>query len=558
MPGDDVLLVDGDPCALGVMAHGLARRGLQVRSVAKSDQALQELSRTLPSLVISDVEKGGADGLGLLSRMRSDPRTADIPVLLLSKGDWKGQRSEAQRLGAQDLLGKPLFVQDLAVLGRLYAGHAAAEEVLSGQLEDLHGVALLRGLLAGGRSGQLSIDPAGGRVYFHEGRVIDAVLPPLHGERAVWRLLTFEQGRYRVRFGDVDRQPTLAIDADELRRRGGEHVRGWEQLRAALGSTDAILEVDFKRLSSRLDRVAPAVLPLVRLFDGQRNVGQVIDACGLDDLLAARAIIKLNSMELLRPAGESAPIPVARPLPAATDPGAPVQVAAVPSGNAEADSLEASFFGPPEASLDAEGPLPEFAPRLPRLGRRVVIPVVGVAVAGLALAFVLRSPAPEPSVPAPAVESAPVAAPAPAPGPIAAAPTSLAELPPPPVTADRGPEAEALIQEGQKAYDARQFARAEESFQKAAALAPGDPTALMYLGLSQYELGQLGQAVESLQKALSLDPQNSRTELLLGATYQELGKKDRARESYERYLALDPNGEYGGEVRTILDALPGA
>ena len=96
------------------LTHFLASTGTikEVRPVAKSEQALEELARNVPSLVISDVEPSGADGLRILELMRRDPRTAETPVLLLAKGEWTRRRSEAQQLGAQDLLKK------LAVIAR--------------------------------------------------------------------------------------------------------------------------------------------------------------------------------------------------------------------------------------------------------------------------------------------------------------------------------------------------------------------------------------------------------------------------------------------------------
>jgi Flp pilus assembly protein TadD len=121
-----------------------------------------------------------------------------------------------------------------------------------------------------------------------------------------------------------------------------------------------------------------------------------------------------------------------------------------------------------------------------------------------------------------------------------------------PPAADRLPEMAKLIEQGQQAYDARQFPQAEEAFQKAAELRPEDPVPQMFLGLSRYEQAKLTEAVGPLEKAHALDSKNGRTDLLLGAVYQELGRTELARESYEDYLKLDPKGEYARDVRAIL------
>src|SRR5450755_2158711 len=120
MTTDEVLLVESDPCARGLMARGLSQQGLRVKAVAFGDQALDVLTRSRPSVVISDMEPEGADGLRLLSQLRRDPRTAEVPVLLLGKGAWARRRSQALDSGAQGFLAKPLFVQDVGVLSRIY------------------------------------------------------------------------------------------------------------------------------------------------------------------------------------------------------------------------------------------------------------------------------------------------------------------------------------------------------------------------------------------------------------------------------------------------------
>jgi tetratricopeptide (TPR) repeat protein len=186
----------------------------------------------------------------------------------------------------------------------------------------------------------------------------------------------------------------------------------------------------------------------------------------------------------------------------------------------------------------------------PKVPRWALISAAVACAAVLALVLIPRS-APHPKAPAPMAMLPPAA-------PTQILAPSLMKLAPPAVVVDQGPEEAKLIQDGQKAYDAREFASAEEAFQKAAQLKPEDPVAQMYLGLSQYEQGKLTQAIEPLEKAQTLDPKNGRTDVLLGAVYQELGKTDLARASYNEYLKLDPKGEYSNEVRTILAALPSA
>ncbi len=123
---------------------------------------------------------------------------------------------------------------------------------------------------------------------------------------------------------------------------------------------------------------------------------------------------------------------------------------------------------------------------------------------------------------------------------------------PPPADPAPSAEIDRLLAEGQKSYDAHDYAKAEATFQKTVTLAPDRAVAQMYLGLVEYEQGKLAEAAAPLEKARELDPKNLRTDVLLGADYQELGKMDLSRERYEAYLKAAPQGDYAAEVREVL------
>src|SRR4029077_5954856 len=109
----------------------------------------------------------------VLEEIRRNPTTRDIPVVLLAKGAWARRRAHARELGSRDLIPKPAYVQDIAVLTWLYAGRDASNALFEGTFGEPSCAALLRGLLAGGRTGTLRLEPFGATVRFREGAVVD-------------------------------------------------------------------------------------------------------------------------------------------------------------------------------------------------------------------------------------------------------------------------------------------------------------------------------------------------------------------------------------------------
>jgi type II secretory ATPase GspE/PulE/Tfp pilus assembly ATPase PilB-like protein/ActR/RegA family two-component response regulator len=118
-----VLLVDDEDALRRVMRDLLEREGYIVSEARDGVQALDQVDRTGPDVIVLDLNLPGLDGYGVLSHLRSRPATADIPVVVLTaKGD-EDNEVRVFELGADDFLTKPFRARALsarldAVLGR--------------------------------------------------------------------------------------------------------------------------------------------------------------------------------------------------------------------------------------------------------------------------------------------------------------------------------------------------------------------------------------------------------------------------------------------------------
>ncbi|MFI4942050.1 MAG: ATP-binding protein [Burkholderiales bacterium] len=85
----------------------------EVAAVADGEAALAEIRRATPDLVLADVMMPRLDGFGLLSALRTEPTTRDIPVILLSARAGEESRVEGLERGADDYLVKPFSAREL-------------------------------------------------------------------------------------------------------------------------------------------------------------------------------------------------------------------------------------------------------------------------------------------------------------------------------------------------------------------------------------------------------------------------------------------------------------
>jgi CheY-like chemotaxis protein len=124
--GRCVLLVEDEDQLRRVMKDLLERDGYRVAEARDGAQALDEVDRHAPDLIMLDLNLPGLDGYGVLQRLRSRPSTSRIPVIVLTaKGDEDNEVRVFQ-LGADDFLTKPFRAKALsarldAVLSRRHA-----------------------------------------------------------------------------------------------------------------------------------------------------------------------------------------------------------------------------------------------------------------------------------------------------------------------------------------------------------------------------------------------------------------------------------------------------
>src|SRR3989454_11898659 len=87
-----------------VIRELLERDGYVVAEARDGAQALDQIDRVGPDIIVLDLNMPGLDGYGVLSHLRSRPATADIPVIVLTaKGD-EDNEGRVFELGADDFL----------------------------------------------------------------------------------------------------------------------------------------------------------------------------------------------------------------------------------------------------------------------------------------------------------------------------------------------------------------------------------------------------------------------------------------------------------------------
>ena len=120
-----ILVVEDEPDLQELIRHHLARERYDVATAGDGETALREAHRRVPDLVVLDLMLPGIDGLEVCRRLRADPRTTAVPIVMLTA---KGEETDAViglAQGADDYIRKPFGVKEL--VARIAARLRAAE-----------------------------------------------------------------------------------------------------------------------------------------------------------------------------------------------------------------------------------------------------------------------------------------------------------------------------------------------------------------------------------------------------------------------------------------------
>ena len=120
-----VLVVDDDPDMAVFLARLLEGEGMAADTVFGGDAAMVYVMATPPDLVLLDVLMPGVDGFDICERLKADPASAMIPIVLITALEDQESRVRGIRAGADDFLSKPVQREELIArvktLRRLHA-----------------------------------------------------------------------------------------------------------------------------------------------------------------------------------------------------------------------------------------------------------------------------------------------------------------------------------------------------------------------------------------------------------------------------------------------------
>jgi two-component system phosphate regulon response regulator PhoB len=140
MGSEHILVVDDEEDILELVSYNLSKAGYRVTKAVSGEEALKSARARPPDLVLLDLMLPGVDGFEVCNTLKRDPRTANVPVVMLTARGEEPDIVAGLELGADDYITKPfsprvMLARIRAVLRR--KTKAPAEETAVIKLKDL-------------------------------------------------------------------------------------------------------------------------------------------------------------------------------------------------------------------------------------------------------------------------------------------------------------------------------------------------------------------------------------------------------------------------------------
>ena len=110
---EKVLVVDDERQIRDLLGEFLERKGYEVLLASAGEEAIELAERKIPHAILLDVKMPGIDGIEVCKRLKAEPRTQFIPVIMIT--GYVDNKMVAIESGADDFVNKPIDLVELAV-----------------------------------------------------------------------------------------------------------------------------------------------------------------------------------------------------------------------------------------------------------------------------------------------------------------------------------------------------------------------------------------------------------------------------------------------------------
>ncbi len=306
-----VLIADGSRSRARQVREACSARGFATTWVPNGSAALESALSEVPAVVVAPVDLEVIPGGKLAEILRANPRTQDVRFLLI--GRLQPGAPEAAHVDEvlppgtdpdQVSLRVEVMIAQRARLESAWR-HADGDHEVQGRLAQIPLVDLLQLFHMNRRTGTIEVtrrEPGGreerGSLWVRDGNLVQAAMGSVEGEKALFRLLAWQEGSFAFTPGPVAIAPRILTPTRALLMEGMRQLDEWDRMRSSLPPLDS--QVALKVRSGELPNVVhPLTQEILLLLEIHSTVRDVVDHCSHPDYQVLRTLQTLIERDVV-------------------------------------------------------------------------------------------------------------------------------------------------------------------------------------------------------------------------------------------------------------------
>lgn len=298
-----VLLADPQESSRKSLASLLRTKGFVVVEASDGSKALAETLLRRPDILLVDLALPVLEPERLIQILRTNPYTKSIPVFFLSDAE---KSIPGFRAGTDDFIRKPYNGEEVLLrVQRAFSRDVVVDPFtgdseISGSLSQIFLPDLWQMLSMNLKSGVIQVEGDGmaGSIYIEKGEIVSAVTGKVSGEKALYRLISMKEGKFRFVPGMVEVRRTMHSASQPAILEGLRHFDEIRHLSDELPSpNDSVaLLPDAGKVSGGVGAVREVLL----LVEFCSRVEDIVNNCSYPDLVVYETLLDLKKRGVLR------------------------------------------------------------------------------------------------------------------------------------------------------------------------------------------------------------------------------------------------------------------
>jgi len=313
MDNTKILIADREPKNLQILKESLENNTFQVLIAESGEDAFRKVQEEKPDLMISEVDLPDFNGFQLLDRLQSDPVGASLPIVFLTNRRDLDDRLKGLRSGVKDYMIKPLHVKEVVArvkmilrrIERIKTDDGENDRKIVGRLDEKSVEELLENYGVERKTGILTLynkNNRNGEIYFRDGVIVNARLGNFKTEKAVYQMLSWKSGHFIMTQKDIQVPEEITVSNLGLLLQGFKRIQERQSLVEQLPSMNTVfVKTTIFEQILRKKSVTAEAKKFISLFDGKRNVDEIIAESTYDDLKTLERLNKLYRQGFIQP-----------------------------------------------------------------------------------------------------------------------------------------------------------------------------------------------------------------------------------------------------------------